>query len=87
MDSAWTPHGLLGLFGRSADTTRTGHGIFLAGHPANFKFLVLVQSADSPSKVLVNSEDSLDARTFHGMFLHTVCGLESDDPCRHSYLI
>jgi len=46
------------------DSTQTGHGIFLAGHPANFKFLVLVQSTDSPSKVLVNSEDSLDARTF-----------------------
>jgi len=54
-DSAQTPHGLLGLFGLSADTTQTGHGIFLAGHPANFKFLVLVQSADSPSKVLVKS--------------------------------
>jgi len=74
-------YGLLGLFRLSADSTWTGHGIFLAGHPANFKFLVLVQSVDSPSKVLVNSEDSSDARTFHGMFPHTVCGLESDDPC------
>jgi hypothetical protein len=40
----------------SAQTARTVHGIFLAGHPANFKFLVLVQSVDSPSKVLVKSQ-------------------------------
>jgi hypothetical protein len=43
-ESVRTPHGLHGLFGLSADSTRTLLGILLAEHPANFTFLVLVQS-------------------------------------------
>jgi hypothetical protein len=40
----------------SAQTPQTRLGIFLAEHPANFKFLVLVQSADSLSKFLVTAQ-------------------------------
>ena len=43
-ESVWTLHGLHRLFRLSTDSTWTLLRIFLAEHPANFKFLVLVQS-------------------------------------------
>jgi len=60
-ESERTPLGLRGLLGLSSDFTRTLLGLFLAECSAKLKFLVLVQSADSPSKFLVKSEQSSES--------------------------